>query len=772
MNTSKSIILCYFWKIKEFVVFLQNINFIIILDFMHFIINRELNQGETYLEKPYLFDKNGIYLILWANGKYGYMVESNNNNELHFVEYTYVPGNDDDSDNRQIQRIEKDSYPLVASGIVVYWLKEHHVKSSTAQIFEEYFELCKQRYIRKEERSLNAFERDLPREFAMKWHPTYEMDRIEKSEAIFPYLKEKDVNTIKDLTDSYINFVRKKIKELYPPQYTEGCEKTEAFLHIYETTAKKCVKWICDEYDLPPMGPHHGEDRGKKILNYESYNNRHNKIDPRYIRLGFHDFADQNLSEVIDEINGNLSKCIDQDARIRYVIKLLSSFKEFAQPFYPIGKIKEWKQSIEEHKKWKANWEKVADDVVDETTGKPLDSKGKIKSCEEEIESMEADIKYWNEKARKLYNICQEAFSHHRDNKEVSIELCLYRFWSEMINFYRRLTALLLTYKLKLMDIQEKCGVYLNWYVHLPDYVDEKYVPNYGYAKQLLSEIERTNVIETKPIDTYSKNMVDAAIAAVKAQIPHVEYDQQNEGLSIVYGDNKGKVNLDEVIEKKAKDIVNKQFEEITATDADIDEIFADVYGQDLVDQVNKKMAEEEEQNDDDEDTEEIGGDENYEEDEPQEEWDDTYDGVFKEGLNPQKIFNKLEKMTYPRVTDVYPRTFVYFKVLLYLGWIENHQKNFLKWANCHWGFNWMYDYNFKFGNNIKKELRDTDMSDWGDKTCKGSDIGKAYRCLAQRVLDVFAEKVNDGKTIDRMAFYKEGVKSRINDGKKLAYPF
>lgn len=529
MNTSKSIILCYFWKIKEFVIFLQNINFIIILDFMHFIINRELNQGETYLEKPYLFDKNGIYLILWANGKYGYMVESNNNNELHFVEYTYVPGNDDDSDNRQIQRIEKDSYPLVASGIVVYWLKEHHVKSSTAQIFEEYYELCKQRYIRKEERSLNAFERDLPREFAMKWHPTYEMDRIEKSEAIFPYLKEKDVNTIKDLTDSYINFVRKKIKELYPPQYSEGCEKTEAFLHIYETTAKKCVKWICDEYDLPPMGPHHGEDRGKKILNYESYNNRHNKIDPRYIRLGFHDFADQNLSEVIDEINGNLSKCIDQDARIRYVIKLLSSFKEFAQPFYPMDKIKEWKQSIEEHKKWKANWEKVADDVVDETTGKPLDPKGKIKACEEEIESMEADIKYWNEKARKLYNICQEAFSHQRDNKEVSIELCLYRFWSEMIYFYRRLTALLLTYKLKLMDIQKKCGVYLNWYVHLPDYVDEKYVPNYGYAKQLLSEIERTNVIETAPVETSNHQSEEAPIGN-QYQTPKIntgsEHDQ------------------------------------------------------------------------------------------------------------------------------------------------------------------------------------------------------------------------------------------------------
>ena len=66
-------------------------------------------------------------------------------------------------------------------------------------------------------------------------------------------------------------------------------------------------------------------------------------------------------SEIMEEINVNLGKCLDQDARVRYVIKLLSSFKEFAQPFYPMGKIKEWKQSIEEHKKWKADREKVAD---------------------------------------------------------------------------------------------------------------------------------------------------------------------------------------------------------------------------------------------------------------------------------------------------------------------------------------------------------------------------------------------------------------------------
>lgn len=153
-------------------------------------------------------------------------------------------------------------------------------------------------------------------------------------------------------------------------------------------------------------------------------------------------------------------------------------------------------------------------------------------------------------------------------------------------------------------------------------------------------------------------------------------------------------------------------------------------------------------------------------------EWDNQFDDVFDPMLDPQEIFKVLEKKSDPRVTDDYPRFFVFFRVLLYIGWIKNHQKNFLKWANCHWKLNWTKDYNFKFGNNIQKELRDTDMDKWDDKTCNGSDIGKAYRNLAIKVMSALTEKVNDGMLIDRSGFYREGVADRINDGKKMRYPF
>ncbi len=154
------------------------------------------------------------------------------------------------------------------------------------------------------------------------------------------------------------------------------------------------------------------------------------------------------------------------------------------------------------------------------------------------------------------------------------------------------------------------------------------------------------------------------------------------------------------------------------------------------------------------------------------ENWDDSFDGVFTAGINPQKVFSKLEKRDDPRVHEFYPRFFVFFRVLLFLGWIENHQKHFLEWANHHWECGWKKPHNFKFGNNIQKELRDADMSTWNDKTCNGSDIGDAYRNLAKGVLELFSEKTDDNKIKDRVEFYVDSEACLINNGENLDYPF
>lgn len=59
-----------------------------------------------------------------------------------------------------------------------------------------------------------------------------------------------------------------------------------------------------------------------------------------------------------------------------------------------------------------------------------------------------------------------------------------------MIHFARRLAALALTYGIKLMDVQEKCEVYLMWHFTLTDYIDNKNISSIEHARKLLEEIE------------------------------------------------------------------------------------------------------------------------------------------------------------------------------------------------------------------------------------------------------------------------------------------
>lgn len=270
---------------------------------------------------------------------------------------------------------------------------------------------------------------------------------------------------------------------------------------------------------------------------------------------------------------------------------------------------------------------------------------------------------------------------------------------------------------------------------------------------------------ESKSSDTYSKEMVDAAIAAVKAQIPRFEYDQQNEGISIVYGGDKGKINLDEFIEKKTKDVVNQQLEEMTATNADIDEIFADVFGQDTVDQMNKKMAEED-TSDEDEGTEEIEEEENYEENKPQEEWDDEYDYIFDERVRPQELKWAIEMVKSEKVKD---RRFYYvaYRILKVLKWIpvEVSESDYLRWINCHFECGWEKNQNqkkaflFNLEGSVKK-LDDLHPSEWKDNLIYGK-LGKYYRLLAISFKNTFTVTIINGKPVADSESY-EHLKDRV----------
>ena len=305
---------------------------------------------------------------------------------------------------------------------------------------------------------------------------------------------------------------------------------------------------------------------------------------------------------------------------------------------------------------------------------------------------------------------------------------------------------------------------------------------------------------ERKFSETDSNSIVNAAIAAVKAEIPHFEYDQQNEALSIVYGKDKGKVNLDEVIEKKTKDVVNKQLEENTCTDDDIDEIFANENGQDLGEKSSKETAEDE-QFDEDEDTEDIEeneDDEEYEDEDEDEvspkvrEYDTTYDFIFDPRVKPQAVKEALDNITTFDKCQ-HPFWFVFMKVLVHLHWIpiSTYTKDVLKWASLQYELNWKTkkqlsfsdiggdkrDMNRESNEGKQKKIKDTDITLWNtiSKT-EFRDIEK-YRKFALLLKKTFIHFVVDGlevkvvtdfnlgKPRDRVKFMKS-PKNLINSGK------
>lgn len=242
---------------------------------------------------------------------------------------------------------------------------------------------------------------------------------------------------------------------------------------------------------------------------------------------------------------------------------------------------------------------------------------------------------------------------------------------------------------------------------------------------------------ESKSSDVISKDMLATAISEVKAQIPHFEYDEQNEGLSIEYGDNKGKVNLDEVIEKKTQNVVKKQLEEMIGTKDDVDEIFADVYGQDLVNQVNKKMAEEDE---------ECGEDEegNYDEEEDYDEEDDNVEAprVLKNKIKEDKVIEVLRNLFSDKVKGK-RRWYVIYRVLLFIEWLRlTNQIDFINWVKSHFGWTGIKEFR-----GIQSEFTHSDPNKWNLIIIKGKrgksdneELGSDYYDFAVEVRDTFVD--------------------------------
>ena len=141
--------------------------------------------------------------------------------------------------------------------------------------------------------------------------------------------------------------------------------------------------------------------------------------------------------------------------------------------------------------KLKEYYLKIPKDAIDEKSGNPIDPDAQIGAIDETIERYKQDIEYWEKVQDRFYWFAQHGLTREFKEEEKQ-EMCEYlgQWWSLMVMFSRRLAAVALTYGIKLMDIQEECGIYLNWHFNITDYEDGKYVISIDHAKKLLTEIE------------------------------------------------------------------------------------------------------------------------------------------------------------------------------------------------------------------------------------------------------------------------------------------
>lgn len=436
---------------------------------------------------------DGIITDKWANGTFGKIVDIKNDGDFRFVDYKI--GEDGLAHKCHACEADEMNCPIVVTGFVGYWL--HNRKLGIRDLFASYYNHSMKKYEEEHQYDIDSWERDLKKEFACRKHVPAERKAIETSKAIFPFLSQSDVQYIERLATNYLAYARKKRKELYPPNYpkNEVIERTFIQPFTFGGTAYDCTNWMRTEYDLPFMRPRSKDHIPEKEQLEGKWKDYHEVESRIWIKDDFDDFDETVLTQMnggmMEEIHENLKNCATYDDKLRYITSLVVPFKEFADAFYPKERIDNHKKHILELQEKIRYWETYKGNSVDPNTGKPINPQEQLDACKKSIEDYQKDIEYWKKVQDKFYWFAEHGltkqFSEGEDHEMCQI---LGRWWNLMIFFASQLAALALTYKINLMDVQERCGVYLLWHMNIIDYVDDHYITSYEYAQKLLDEVE------------------------------------------------------------------------------------------------------------------------------------------------------------------------------------------------------------------------------------------------------------------------------------------
>ena len=155
---------------------------------------------ENYLDDIYKPGVNHCFR-LWANGKYGSIYDLENNCVLRFIE---VP---DGTHYKYKEEDWKQKSPILASGIVVWWLLYRRSKS-VLDIYESYCQMRMAQYKARREKDADSWKCDIEDEFFNKEWLDIERKCVSESQALFGFVSEQDGKEIQDIINNYWSFIK------------------------------------------------------------------------------------------------------------------------------------------------------------------------------------------------------------------------------------------------------------------------------------------------------------------------------------------------------------------------------------------------------------------------------------------------------------------------------------------------------------------------------------------------------------------------------------
>lgn len=160
------------------------------------------------------------YFEGWRNGKKGAIAQENG--IYRFIEQAHGKSGILDSVHHKT-----DDNPIVAVGIVAYWLmfkqgkdlviqklaKYDYIPESTKEMFESYTMERFHQFKKANRDNPDAWEWDLDFEFYTKYIIPHEMELNKLSEALFDYISDDDIQLVRSVMNNYIKYLKKVRQE-------------------------------------------------------------------------------------------------------------------------------------------------------------------------------------------------------------------------------------------------------------------------------------------------------------------------------------------------------------------------------------------------------------------------------------------------------------------------------------------------------------------------------------------------------------------------------